>query len=78
MVKYPSGYKIHGIELMVNSHRIDIKRRTGKLLDMLAKIGGLMRVLTVLIGGFVSYFSSWCVLSLMAKEMFTWHKPESY
>jgi hypothetical protein len=35
-----------------------IERRTGSFIDLLAFVGGIMRVITVVIGGFVTWAST--------------------
>ena len=75
MTQYPNYYKVTSVEFLIEENPIIVKRRTDKIVDLLANIGGLMRSFTLIIGTFVSYFTSQNYYNLLASKIYTWHKP---
>ena len=55
-----------------------IKRRTSKVLDILSSVGGLMKLLTIVVGTFVASFTASNYFNILSSKIYTWNLPESY
>jgi hypothetical protein len=55
-----------------------IERKTANLFEVLGVVGGLSRVVFVIAGFVVSYFSNQNYIQLVAHKMYIWIKPKSH
>lgn len=54
------------------------KRSTENILDILAKLGGLLRGVTAGLGMFVMFFADGIITTVIANKFYTWVRPDSF
>jgi hypothetical protein len=67
-----SNSDLYSLELLANTKPIKTFRSTYAFFDLFGDFGGVVSLLSIVISGFVSTFSSFNLSSMMAHALYSW------